>query len=422
MDREKARLPSTQEDAQTFKVAKEAFQTHKTQLDIFLKQKADCCTEAVRKALHTISKYNEDCMRSIHGKPHKYFPDLHSTETRTLLADARKTLKAYKSALRPINKEIGDHRAEMDRFRQAVYTFGRLRPRGNTVSSGSPPPPPPATTEKKTFIKPCPSNDCKGFLSTAWKCGLCELWTCPDCHEVKGESRDSDHTCDPDKVATATLLAKEAKGCPKCGVQICKIEGCDQMWCTHCNTGFNWRTGTVAKGPVHNPHYFEWLRSHGQNPTPNQAPPNCDFQTDRLVSVALRAEGFDKEDCRYLREVWYSMRATEAGIGVVRDHEEKFRVLRVRYMADDLSEDDWKIALQRVEKDSYFQNADRQVKDVFVNASRDLVRQILDVDHDIGKIRKQVEELVAYCNASADAVSKRFHRKPTTYIIAVPST
>ena len=31
---------------------------------------------------------------------------------------------------------------------------------------------------------------CRGFLSTAWKCGLCENWTCPHCFELKGLQKD----------------------------------------------------------------------------------------------------------------------------------------------------------------------------------------------------------------------------------------
>ena len=29
-------------------------------------------------------------------------------------------------------------------------------------------------TERKAFIKRCPADDCRGFLSSQWKCGLCE--------------------------------------------------------------------------------------------------------------------------------------------------------------------------------------------------------------------------------------------------------
>lgn len=119
--------------------------------------------------------------------------------------------------------------------------------------------------EKKEFVKKCPNGDCRGFLSSQWKCGLCEYWCCPECHEVKGINHDSPHTCNPDNVASAKLIAKDSRACPGCSSPIFKIEGCDQMFCTECKTAFSWRTGRIETGNVHNPHYFEWLRTRGEN-------------------------------------------------------------------------------------------------------------------------------------------------------------
>lgn len=80
--------------------------------------------------------------------------------------------------------------------------------------------------EKARFVRQCPANGCRGFLSTQWKCGICEQWSCPDCHELKGPNRDCGHTCDPNNVETAKLLAKDSKPCPKCQSLIFKIDGC----------------------------------------------------------------------------------------------------------------------------------------------------------------------------------------------------
>ena len=113
----------------------------------------------------------------------------------------------------------------------------------------------------------CPDSECRGYLSTQWKCGLCEKWACPECHVIKGDTRDTEHTCDPDTLATAKLLDKDTKPCPKCSTPIHKIEGCDQMWCTQCHTGFSWRRGTIETY-IHNPHYYEWQRQNGGGRAP----------------------------------------------------------------------------------------------------------------------------------------------------------
>jgi hypothetical protein len=90
--------------------------------------------------------------------------------------------------------------------------------------------------------------------------------------------------------------------------------------------------------------------------------------------------------------------------------EERFRILRVKHMTGDLTEETWKTSLQRAEKDANFTRGVRQVRDVYVGAVRDLVRQILTPDHDKKAIRRQVEELIEYCNRSYEEVSKRFGR------------
>ena len=63
-----------------------------------------------------------------------------------------------------------------------------------------------AQEEKKTFIRRCLRDGCQGFLSTAWKCGLCEWYSCGACLTVKGEHRDTAHECKKEDVETAELI------------------------------------------------------------------------------------------------------------------------------------------------------------------------------------------------------------------------
>ena len=119
---------------------------------------------------------------------------------------------------------------------------------------------------RREFLMRCPAADCRGFLSTSYKCGVCDHYTCPDCLEHLGPSKEVAHTCDANTVETAKAIKKETRPCPKCGARIFKIDGCDQMYCTveGCQTAFSWQTGQVVSGRIHNPHYYEWLRRvHG---------------------------------------------------------------------------------------------------------------------------------------------------------------
>jgi hypothetical protein len=117
--------------------------------------------------------------------------------------------------------------------------------------------------ERKKFIMPCPGDDCKGYLSTQYKCQLCKLYVCPDCFEIIGYTKEDDHTCKEDNLKSAELIKKETKGCPQCGVRIFKISGCDQMWCTECKVAFSWTSGKVILNAViHNPHFYQYMQNN----------------------------------------------------------------------------------------------------------------------------------------------------------------
>ena len=124
---------------------------------------------------------------------------------------------------------------------------------------------------KQKFIMACPSNECRGYLSTQYKCELCKLHACSKCHEIIGYTKDAPHECDENSVKSAEMIKKDTKPCPSCGTRIFKMVGCSQMWCTNCNSAFDWRTGQIDNGAVHNPHYYEYLQ---QQEGSGQAPRN----------------------------------------------------------------------------------------------------------------------------------------------------
>lgn len=80
--------------------------------------------------------------------------------------------------------------------------------------------------EKRAFVKACVVTGCRGFLSTQYKCGICDTWVCPDCHEIKNGQKDQEHVCKPETVESIKLIAKQTRPCPKCGTVISKVDGC----------------------------------------------------------------------------------------------------------------------------------------------------------------------------------------------------
>ena len=116
--------------------------------------------------------------------------------------------------------------------------------------------------EKTVFIMNCPADECRGYLSSAYKCGLCELYTCAKCFELVGHTRhDETHICKEENIQSADMIRKDTKPCPSCGIRTHKIEGCDQMFCTCCKKAWSWQSGKIdTTGRIHNPHYYQWQR------------------------------------------------------------------------------------------------------------------------------------------------------------------
>ena len=124
------------------------------------------------------------------------------------------------------------------------------------------------TPGRHKFIMACPNTDCRGYLSTQYKCELCNLFTCPQCLELIGYTKTDPHECDPNSVASAEMIKKDTKPCPSCGVRIFKISGCNQMWCTECKVAFDYNTGKIDTGTVHNPHYYAHMAQQNNGVAP----------------------------------------------------------------------------------------------------------------------------------------------------------
>jgi len=333
--------------------------------------------------------------------------------------EANKEMEVLKAQIYELNRQLIIHENKKYHAIRTLESFGlRPYPPSQTQVEEKP-------VQRQAFIRPCPADGCKGFLSTAWKCGLCEKFSCSHCLELK--SSDEQHTCDPEKVASALLIQQETRPCPKCGVRITKLEGCDQMWCTACNTGFSWRTGVIATGQIHNPHYFEFLRRTGIAQQPQQqqqqANPIINCNNNRDFRIQNELYTYDKsqrgQTKRWLFEAYRLTIEYEEALREERNGEEAFRILRVRYLADEMTVDEWKAALQRTEKDTHFQQAKHSLFEMFVNSCRDILRQVTTKEHDKEVVKKQVEELIAYVNDAAKQIEKRFGRKMKQIVIKI---
>ncbi len=280
---------------------------------------------------------------------------------------------------------------------------------------------------KREFIMKCPDGDCRGFLSSAYKCGTCEKWTCAHCLDVLGPNKDVAHTCNKDAVETAKTIKSETRPCPKCGARIFKIDGCDQMYCTveGCGTAFSWETGRIETGRVHNPHYYEWLRRTGGGQAPREAGDiPCGGMPNyyHLLQLLNAQPGILDELHRNITEshrnleelIHYRLRDFQVPTGPLINKE-----IDVLYLMKDLDEAEWCRQLEFKEARARRKTEVLQILQMAVAAGSDLFRQMVQelplMPYAVrtswlnNTVWPQLEQLRAFVNHSFEELAKRQH-------------
>ena len=334
-----------------------------------------------------------------------------------------------KVKLREVGEKIAEsNRAlvEIEKKKQEVLTVAhRLHARAARFTAESEGRPPPAWTmaegekaapaDKAKFIMKCPGAECRGFLSSAYKCGTCQLWACPDCMVMKGKDKDAPHTCDESLKATVAMIVKESKPCPKCGERISKVDGCDQMFCVDCHTAFSWNTGQLVSGVIHNPHYYEYLRAQGGGVAPRNAgdvPCGGVPYYNQLLTVLNRkvSKGTERRVMaihRVTSEIQDFRLAQYQGQFNMNDNGD----LGVLYLMKEVSKEAMKVELAKREKKREKHLAIRAVLEMFVNTSTMMLNVIVSAppiveDEFTATTMVEYENLRRYVNESLMNVSR----------------
>lgn len=257
------------------------------------------------------------------------------------------------------------------------------------------------TTSQLTrqFTRKCPTSACKGFMNI-WSdeknhyCGLCKNVYCGECNQLW----DDGHSCNAETRSTFQLIQRDSRPCPKCGEMITKIiGGCDQMFCTGCKTAFSWRTGEIETGRIHNPHFFEHKRAEG-----NIGRELGDIPCGGLPSFReLREMGADEMIVRYRmmlgtierQLMWMADGGTDTDAR--RRHTQRYRI---EYMANKMSEKQFRQVIQQVDKRLQKESEVRDVFEMMLNCASDLLRQYVVHPEQYDIVWKQLIELQRYTN------------------------
>ena len=242
--------------------------------------------------------------------------------------------------------------------------------------------------QRAVFVHKCSAENCEGFLTSSWKCGVCNNYTCNECGKQIGQyprgSERCEHMCEASDVETFRLVRNSCKPCPNCATQIFKIDGCDQMWCTQCQTPFSWRTGLRLNGTVHNPHYFEWARRGGRALQRQPGAPCGGVDTFTLLHAVNRV---------FTENQGQSMAYTVTRILQRREHFHNIDAQQVRnivnanvdrdliaeFIVNEITEEEFAHKLQMVDKKRRFNRELLEIYDTVTNVIMDQLQRIVEV-------------------------------------------
>lgn len=414
-----------------------------------------------------------------------------------------------------IDKQLLTVRRALNEARARVRELSRRETilRNNAMSEDT------TSEEKKEsvlYVAPCPSPDCRGFLSTDWKCGLCLKVACKNCLEIIA----TDHICNPDTVASVKELAKTTRQCPNCHAPIFKIDGCfakdqpilmydgtvkmaqeiqigdelvgddaqkrvvlhltrgqdemyqvcqengdtyivnsqhnlvlkskcgeeiemtvdsylilpeevkvmwygfkrwegreqlstisivpigkgnfygwsvdrnrrflapdhtvlrncDQMWCVKCNVAFSWTTGKLQSGAIHNPHYFEYLRSRGTELPRNPNEVRCGGMPPAsflsyiagYLNGTVSNSNYITRVYRIVNHIRQVLLPTLPGPFDNVSNQD----LRIEYLLGNITEEEFQVKLQRREKDRNKKLEQRTILETYCNVVQDLLNRL----------------------------------------------
>jgi hypothetical protein len=310
-----------------------------------------------------------------------------------------------------LQKSLDEYLIEVSRKKQEFYDeikFNEAIINGSTYNK-----------QKKVFIRKCGVVDCRGFLSEQWKCGICDTTTCNKCLELLNQDNDNDqeHVCKEENIESAKLISKDSKQCPKCAALIFKIDGCNQMWCVVCHTAFSWVTGQIETSRIHNPHYYEMLRNMSANGEIPREPENiCNddnigIPDNHQIQILLRTKINDLEYNTFSKQI---LSITRQIFHILYDHpntfQEKYdkskRELRIQYLMNNITEEDWKKELQRKEKKYEKTLNTYQVIKTLDIIGGDIIRSI--PTKNINTIYNDFEKLRHYINDGLYKVGKQY--------------
>jgi len=210
-------------------------------------------------------------------------------------------------------------------------------------------------------------------------------------------------------------------------------KNCSQMWCTQCQTAFNWKTGKIETGIIHNPHYWEYVKKLGQEDAEvnrmfgnGQAQEQneidlCNFRFEDLLrnkTFASNIQHINADILDLFRQINHASRFDRDKYDVNLEDPKLNEDIRIKYLAKEIDEDYMKSLIQRRYKMNEFKSEMFQIIDTFVTVSRTLAVKYYHLIMKEGGHQKviiswmnEMNELTKFSLDSVIKLAKRFSYK-----------
>jgi hypothetical protein len=188
------------------------------------------------------------------------------------------------------------------------------------------------------------------------------------------------------------------------------------MRCVECHSSWNWVSGRIETGAIHNPEYFDWLKNQTGTIPRNPLDFLCGREIDHnfistLLKVFPRTTSKSAKDFTEIARNIIHIRLVETLRFGTGDVLEDNLQMRIDFMRNKIEKEDFKKKIQKKEKEREKKHEINNVLTMYVGCMTDIFYRLLASPHQTEEIYLEMNALRCYSNDSLSRISTTFNSK-----------
>lgn len=181
------------------------------------------------------------------------------------------------------------------------------------------------------------------------------------------------------------------------------------MWCTQCRTPFSWKTGLKINETIHNPHFYDWMKNGGTEAARNP----MDIPCGGLPSLGQLEAVFPRKYRDWMYRVHRAILHVEQVViprsQTQRNMNDNEKDLRIQYLMNRISKNDWRDELYRREKVRQKHDQYCQIMQTFVAVASDWMRRmVIECPRDLELPMAEMNRFFRYIHHQIRKLNLRF--------------